>query len=232
MHSIFLQMDLFNLPLLLQKSCIITWLTLFCYPSYAFAETSQDGVLPGDVQHYFDSQEKIVLTFIGYSGAGYENKNGMLEKARTILSTHNPKKTIVNIGATEAGIGTVYEIARKMGFATTGIVSTQAKKYNAKISPYVETVYFVEDETWGGFMENTKTLSPTSLAMVQCSNIIVGIGGGSVGRDEMIAARQMGKTVMFFPAEMNHKIAIDKARKKETPVPADFKGAVYKVFSK
>ena len=44
-----------------------------------------------------------VLTFLGYSGAEYENKAGMLEQAAKILAQFDPKATIVNIGATAAG---------------------------------------------------------------------------------------------------------------------------------
>lgn len=179
---------------------------------------------------YFAQQDKVVLTFVGYSGAEYEAADKMLDEARNILSQYSPRKTLVNIGATPSGIGAIYEVAKKMGFATTGIVSTQAKKYQTPLSPYVDRVFYIEDNTWGGFMQNTDTLSPTSQAMVQSSDIIVGIGGGEAARDEMLGAQRMDKQVIYIQANMNHQIAIDKARKKNTPVPNNFKGAAYGSF--
>jgi transaldolase len=65
----------------------------------------------------------------------------MLEKAGHILDEFDPSKTIVNIGATPEGIGAVYELAKRRGFTTTGIVSTQAKKYDAELSPCVDYVF-------------------------------------------------------------------------------------------
>jgi hypothetical protein len=144
----------------------------------------------------------------------------------------NLKPIILTLWITADGIGAVYEAAKEMGFSTTGIVSTQAKRYQARLSPFVDNVFYIEDKTWGGFMQKTQDLSPVSRAMVQASNIIVGIGGGEVARDEMISARRRGKKVIYIPAEMNHHISIEKAHKKKIPVPTDFKGAAYSVFGK
>jgi hypothetical protein len=196
----------------------------------ALADVPSSGVSPEAVRDFFRRQNKTVLTFMGYSGAGYEDLDKMLEQARDVLADHDPHKTIVNIGATSSGIGAVYKTAKAMGFTTTGIVSVQAKKYEAAISPYVDTVFYVNDDTWGGFKENSHVLSPTSRAMVQCSDLIVCFGGGEVSRDEMIVAKRQGKKVRYFPADMNHQVAIEKARKKGLPVPTDFKGAAYGVF--
>lgn len=196
------------------------------------ADGSESGSSPDEVKRFFDQRGKIVLTFVGYSDAGYEDFDRMLDEARSVLSVHSPKKTIVNIGATSSGIGAVYDLAKKMGFETTGIVSTEAKKVQAEISPQVDKVFYVTDDAWGGFQENTQVLTPTSQAMVQCSDILIGIGGGAVARDEMIAAQREGKTVKYIPADMNHKTALDKARKKGLPPPTDFKGAAFEVFGK
>lgn len=114
-----------------------------------------------------------------------------------------------------------------MGFETTGIVSTQALEAEVAVSPDVDHVFFVEDATWGGFIEGTELLSPTSRAMVEVSDQIVGIGGGAVGRDEMLAARRLGKPVTFIPADMDHERALEKARRKSLPTPTDFRGAAH-----
>ncbi len=196
------------------------------------ADTQLSTLTSEKVVNFFEQQDKLVLTFVGYSGADYEEKDRILIAARKILSEHTPSKTIVNIGATADGIGSVYKIAKDMGFATTGIVSTQAKKYQAALSPFVDRVFYIEDKTWGGFIQNTQDLSPTSNAMVHSTDIMVGIGGGEIARDEMLSAQRLGKKVIYISADMNHQIAIEKARKKKIPMPTDFKGAAYSLFDK
>ena len=154
----------------------------------------------------------------------------MLEQAVRILDQFDPRKTIVNIGATAEGIGAVYDAAKRKGFLTAGIVSTQAKDSKAALSPCVDIVFYVRDETWGGFISGTEILSPTSRAIVENSDVIVAIGGGEVARDELIAARRLGKRVELIPADMNHQIARDRALKRAQPAPTDFRGAAASAF--
>jgi hypothetical protein len=184
-----------------------------------------------EVAAFFKTANKRVLTFIGYSGAEYEDKAAMLEHARQILTTFDPQKTIVNIGATAEGIGAVYEEAKRQGFTTTGIVSSQARVANTPLSPYVDRVFYIKDDTWGGLLEGTTRLAPTSAAMVDNSDIIVAIGGDTIGRDELLAAKALGKEVRFIPAEMNHQKAVEKAKKKGLPPPTDFRGAAHTALS-
>jgi hypothetical protein len=182
------------------------------------------------VVEYFASQDKRVVTFVGYSGAGYEDKKAMLAEAQQILEGLDPGDTIVNIGATPDGIGAVYELAVHLGFATTGIVSTQAREYDAPISSCAGHVFYVEDAAWGGLIDGGKRLSPTSEAMVAVSDLMVGIGGGDVARDELLSARSAGREVRFIAADMNHAVAIEKAAKRGLPEPADFSGAAAKAL--
>jgi hypothetical protein len=185
---------------------------------------------PEQVKAYFDRQDKTVLTFMGYSGAGYEDPESVRRAAEAILARHDPAKTIVNLGGTAEGIGSVYEIAKARGFATSGIVSTEAARTQTPLSPHVDTLFFVEDTSWGGMVDGR--LSPTSEAMVAASDILVAIGGGEIARDELLAAKQRGKAVEFIPADMNHEAAIAKARTRDTPLPTDFRGAVHEAFGK
>lgn len=178
-----------------------------------------------EIRSFFKARGKKVVTFIGYSDAGYEDQEAMLGIAKNVLMELDPEQTIVNIGATRSGIGAVYGIANQMRFTTTGIVSSQARKHDVELSPSVDHVFYVEDGTWGGFLGGSDELSPTSKAMVEASDLIVGIGGGEVGRDEMIVAKQRRKDVRFFPADMDHQRAIEKARKKGLPLPTNFRGA-------
>lgn len=183
-----------------------------------------------EILKFFVSADMHVVTFIGYSGAEYESKAAMLIIASNILDEFNPTSTLINIGATSHGIGAIYEVAKRKGFTTSGIVSTQAKIESTAISPFVDHVFYVEDPTWGGFIEGTDQLSPTSTVMVEVSDTMIGIGGGEIGRDELIAAKRLGKEVRYFPAEMNHQIARTRAQNKGLPVPMNFRGAAVKAF--
>jgi NADPH:quinone reductase-like Zn-dependent oxidoreductase len=185
---------------------------------------------PEEIRAFFRQRGQKVITFLGYSGAEYEDPAAMLAQATKTLAEFDPKRTIVNIGATAVGIGAVYEIAKKKGFTTTGIVSTQARDDGVALSTCVDHVFFVRDATWGGLVPGTERLSPTSTAIVDNSDVMVAIGGGEVARDELVAARRTGKEVRFIPADMNHRIAREKAEKKGQPVPTDFRGAVATLF--
>jgi hypothetical protein len=178
---------------------------------------------PDEIRGYFAAKHVQVLTFVGYSGAGYEDERAMLDEATRVLAGFDPRRTIVNIGATPDGIGAVYAVAKAKGFPTTGIVSTQARKQGARLSPHVDVVFYVRDATWGGRDPVTHALSPTSRAMVESSDVVVAIGGGDVARDELEAAERAGKRVRFVPADMSHEIARAKARKAGKPAPTDFR---------
>jgi len=187
---------------------------------------------PEEVIAFFRSQGKTVLTFYGYSGMGYEDEKGMLQVAKEVLSRYSPKTTLVNIGATSVGIGAVYPLAKSMGFITTGIVSTQALEFLEDISDAVDHVCFVTDEQWGGKLPNSDQLSPTSKAMVECSDILVGIGGGGISLDEMLAGKVQGKPVYSYPADMNHAVAIRHAKRMGLPPPDSFDRGTHEVFDK
>ena len=183
------------------------------------------------IKDFVRDRGKSVLTLIGYSAAEYEDGEAMKRHVTETLAGYDPAKTLVNIGATAPGIGAAYEIAKSKGFATIGIVSTQARDNDVELAACVDDVFYVADDTWGGFLEDGKRLSPTSTALVECSSAIVAIGGGEIGRDEMIAARRAGKSVTFIPADMNHAIARAKAAKKGQPEPQNFSGAAAAVFA-
>jgi hypothetical protein len=185
---------------------------------------------PSDARAFFKGQGKTVLTFLGYSGAGYEDEAALIKHATGILDKYDPAKTIVNIGVTPDGIGRVYELAKQRGFTTSGIVSTQARESNATPSPCVDHVFYVQDPSWGGFVEGSERLSPTSAALVDVSDHLVAIGGGEVARDELVAATRAGKDTKFIPADMNHRIALEKAAKKGQTSPTDFRGAAHAAF--
>ena len=156
----------------------------------------------------------------------------MLALAGQTLDKYPSQKTIVLIGATREGIGAVYDLAKSKGFTTVGIVSSQAKANNVAFSPCVDHVFVVEDATWGGLDLKTQQLSPTSVAIVENSDVMVAFGGGDVTRDELTAGRRAGKRIEFHAADMNHKIALERAKKRGEPAPTDFAGSAAAVFAK
>ena len=214
------------------KKTVLTLLVLI-WSQVASANITQIASLE-EVKEWFTSQSKQVVTFVGYSGTGYENEDEMLEIASNQLQELNPEKVIVNIGGTPEGIGKVYRLAKDKGFETTGIVSTQANVWEVPISEYVDRVFYVQDEAWGGYIERTTTLTPTSKAMVDVSDIMVAIGGGDVANAEMNSFRKI-KSHEFsrnFPVDANHDKVINKLQKKgQIANDEDYKSkVVYDVY--
>jgi hypothetical protein len=194
------------------------------------------NMTPEAVIAFFMGQRKAVLTFYGYSGMGYEDEEAMLEIARKVLSRYSPETTLVNIGVTSVGIGAIYPLAKSMGFETAGIVTSLALDHPAGIagiSEVVDHICFVADKQWGGNLPDSDQLSPTSRAMVECSDILVGIGGGTgIVNAEMLAGKAQGKPIYFYPADMNHAAAIRYAKRRGLPQPESFRGSNPDIFRK
>ena len=175
---------------------------------------------------------KTVLTFFGYSGMGYEDEEGMLQVVQDILSQYLPQRTLINIGATEVGVGKAYALAKSLGFETSGIVSTEALEYPDDISTMVDHICFIKDSQYGGKLPNSDELSPTSRAMVDSSDILVAIGGGDISRDELLEGKKLGKPVQYFSADMNHERMIRRAQKMGETSPKSFTGLCDEEFGK
>lgn len=182
---------------------------------------------PAAVKAYVLATGKSVLTFGGYSGSGYEDPEAMLARAERELAAYRPAETLVNIGATAVGIGAVYDVAKRLGFTTMGIVSSLARDEKVELSRCVDLVFYVPDRSWGGRAPESGRLSPTSQAIVDVSGTYLAIGGGGVTRDELLAVRQAGRPAIFVPADTNHRIARERARKANRPEPTDFRGATH-----
>ena len=193
-----------------------------CAPPTQVAEAS-----PREIRDFFIMRQSRVVSFFGYAGSGYEDEKAMLREARAMLSQYDAKNTVINIGATAAGIGAVYDLAKSQGFTTSGIVSTQARDQGVALSHCVDYVFYVKDLIWGGYIPGSTVLSPTSEAMVSASDVLIAIGGGEVAREELLAARGRDKPVTFIPADMNHRLARETAATKGRPEPSDYRGAVH-----
>ena len=189
------------------------------------------SMTPEQAVSFMRRQGKIILTFFGYS-VDYNDKEEMLRIVRETLSQYSPEKTLINIGATARGLGEAYPLIKSLGFVTTGIVSSEALAYPEGISDAVDHICFIKDEQWGGKLPNSDELSPTSKAMVACSDILVAIGGNDISRDELLEGKAQGKPVQYFPAEMDHDAAVRRAKYLGVPMPESFMGSVHDVFGK
>lgn len=171
-----------------------------------------------------------VVTFVGFSGTGYENEDEVRDVIVAELAQLDPGDTLVCAGATPQGIGMVYPIALQEGFRTAGIVSSRARKDGAAFSSSCEILFVVSDPSWGGKQDNGR-LSATSRAMVGACDLMIGIGGGAIARDELESARDSGKTVRFHPADMNHELGRQRAARAGEPAPQEFGGEAAAVFA-
>ena len=63
--------------------------------------------------------------------------------------------------------------------------------------------------------------------MVDCSDILVAIGGNEISLDELLEGRKQGKLIHYFPAEMNHERAIRRAKYLGIAMPESFMGLVH-----
>jgi hypothetical protein len=117
-------------------------------PDAPLTTTRVQHATPAQVRAWVEADGRRVLTFVGYSGAGYQDTAAMLAEAAAVLSHHAPERILVNIGATPEGIGAGYRLARQRGFGTLGIVSSQALAYGGDWAGEVEQVFVVEDASW------------------------------------------------------------------------------------
>lgn len=184
---------------------------------------------PQALSSFVENSGKRVLTFAGYSAAGYEDCELMYTTVSQALEQRDPKEWIIGIGATAEGIGAAYKLAKQLGFTTLGIVSSLALGADAELSEFVDYVFFVEDTTWGGRL-NDRELSPTSQAIVEIGDEFIAIGGNSITRDELIIAQRAGKVITYIPAEMNHKIAKVRAKAEGLPLPTNFQGLAHSML--
>ena len=185
------------------------------HPNTAIEAIRQDG--------------RRVVTFTGFSAAGYEEPRRIEQILRETLQRRDPRSTLVCAGATPDGIGAVYRLAKELGFETIGIVSSTAERDAVRFSDDVDRIFVIEDDIWGGLLDDGVTLSPTSEAMVGSADEFIAIGGGQIAAQEVVEARNRRIAVIYEPADMNHENARAQARHKGQEAPVDFTAVIDRI---
>jgi len=169
-----------------------------------------------------------ILMLMGYADAGYQDLPAVLTQVSEVLAALDSDDWIICSGATACGIGAAYHTARQAGFHTLGIVSSLALSNNETLSDYVDDVFFIEDQVWGGRNQDG-LLSPTSKAIVALCDEVLAFGGNVITRDELLAAHEIGKPVRYIPADRNHQRA-QQAADGHTPECLVLRGLAHEVL--
>jgi hypothetical protein len=185
----------------------------------------------GTIRRTFRSFRKHVAYFAGYGELGYEDRGRLRDLAREVLGAWDPAAVLVHAGTLlrvggHDGIAEIYRIAKDLGIETSGIHPSVAMELadTHRVSPHCDHVFFVRDETWGGFVEGSDRPSPTLGLHLDVSDELVVIGGGKYAADELRAFARFGKPVRYFPAEMNYAFTRSWTERAGVAI-ADMRGA-------
>lgn len=187
------------------------------------------------IRRFMAALNKHVIYFAGYGELGYEEEGSVRSVARRVLSEWEPDKVLVHSGTLmrlggQDGIAEVYRVAQELGIETTGIHPSVAMEFadTHRVAPECDHVFFVEDTTWGGFLDDGQ-LSPTLDLHLKISDELVVIGGGKHAADELKAFSDCGKPVRYYPADMHYATTLQWAKGAGLTIP-DFRGAAQSVW--
>lgn len=151
------------------------------------------------------TKNRHVIVFSGFSALGYkdihhlkESLHSELEKA---ISKYGAHALCVVAGATDEGIGVVYNLAKKMGIETLGIVSEQAIGF---VSSNCDKVVYIADPTgsWKVLDETGNSYMvyvATRNDKISRTGEFIAFGGGEVTLSELNEARSIGVTYKVYP---------------------------------
>lgn len=187
---------------------------------------------PREIRHFFAARGKQVVSFAGFGELGYQ-EDGIVERiVREVVGGRAPGELIVNCGTLlraggQDGIARAYSVAKSLGIETTGIHPGVALDFaeTHHVSPDENSVFFVDDATWGGFLDEGR-VSPTLQVILDVSDELVVIGGGKHAADELRAFHQLGKKVSYFPADMNERTTMEWCRRSGVEI-GDRRGAAF-----
>jgi hypothetical protein len=193
-------------------------------------------VCDASVRSFFANSGKHVIYFAGYGELGYEREGRVRQVALAVLSDWLPSEVLVHAGTLlreggHDGIAEIYAIARALGIETSGIHPSVARTLSDthRVSPYCDHVFFVQDETWGGLLEETDRPSPVLQLHLDVAHEMVLIGGGKHAADELRAFGSLGRQARYFPADMNHAVTRDWCERAGVAI-SDLRGAAHGVW--
>jgi len=157
---------------------------------------------------------RCVATFLGFGELGYEDPTTFEELVERELASFDRQDVVINAATLitvglARGVADVYEIARHAGFRTAGLypsVSLLGAESHC-LSAFVDDVYFIQDETWGGYLEGSTVASATLRALTSITDQVVAIGGGKHTAQELDEFLARGVPVRYHALEMNRAIA-------------------------
>ncbi|EAC0469615.1 hypothetical protein DRT92_21955 [Salmonella enterica subsp. enterica serovar Newport] len=161
-----------------------------------------------------DIKNFYCVTFIGYSGLGYESpdllKETLKSKLEQCLHEHPDKQVVVVCGGTGAGIGAVYSLVREDEFLRDkvkciGIVSDEALKgAENELALSKDKIAFVPDPD-GSWQTKSSSGYPYMLyPSHKYGGEVVSLGGGQIGYDEVKAAQKNGIKTSIFSFRPNY----------------------------
>jgi hypothetical protein len=190
-----------------------------------------------EVREFFRASGKHVIEFAGFGELGYDEPGIVEQVARQVLEPWPADRVLVACSTLlrvsgQDGIASVHPIARRLGIETVGIHPSVALGFLAThpVSPYCQRTFFVEDRSWGGFVEGTREPSPSLRLLIEVSDELVVIGGGKHAADELQAFQAHGKPVSYFPANMNRDVTDDWCRRAGAGI-ADYRGAAHAMWT-
>jgi hypothetical protein len=158
-------------------------------------------------------QSSYPVAIGGYSGLGYEDYKLVRQKLREILvpltAKHGDRLLVVS-GATEQGIGVVYEVAKELGLPTLGIVSECARP--EQISSFCDSVFYVSDPD--GTWEVKSSKGDSYFVEAARHGQMFYLGGGEVAVHEILEARAKRIMVTVLSDFLPDSSKVEAERKK------------------
>lgn len=161
----------------------------------------------GDVRNAIAPSGEKIITLGGLSQ--HADKADLLSLVRRELAKIPAKQRsgyVVNMRGTPDGIGEAYTVAKKMGFKTAGIISSQGRDLlGLKATRNIDTLVIVKDSAWGGARSGASVssfddLTPTSKAVVGVSDQMLYVGSGEASGAELHVASELGIPVELVQA--------------------------------
>ena len=161
-----------------------------------------------------DIKNFYCVTFIGYSGLGYENPALLKERLSSLLNEclkkHPDKQIVVVCGGTRAGIGAVYSLVEenktfRNRLKCIGIVSEEAlKNGGSDLALSKDKIAFVPDPD-GSWQTKSSSGYPYMLYPAhKYGGEVISLGGGQIGYDEVKGAQDRGIKTRIFLFRPDH----------------------------